>query len=329
MSASTARTAAPGGSAETRSARAAINVDIDGLYLYDRIHGHAGGAGNAADFKAVSHDARAWTKGVTRFLDLFARCQVPATFFVVAQDLAHPDVRAVLADCVSAGHEIGSHSLTHPYDLSRLPYGQIAAELQNARRQLQDATGQVVSGFRAPGYVLSETLLRAIADAGHTYDSSRFPCPPYQLAKALVIHFYRLRGTPSGSIPEWPNVWFGKRTPYIDRLADGRALVELPIATLPGTRLPFIGTSLIAMGGLGYDAVAPLLAHADWLNFECHAIDLTDHVGDEMPARLAVQPDQRVPLGKKWPLFVRAVEDLARHHEVRTLGQWAESPDRF
>ena len=124
-------------------------------------------------------------------------------------------------------------------------------------------------------------------------------------------------------------MWFGKRTPYIDRLRDGRALVELPIATLPGTRLPYIGTSLIAMGALGFDAVSPLLARADWLNFECHAIDLTDHVGDEIPARLAVQPDQRVPLAKKWPLFVRALEQLARHHEVRTLGHWAESPDRF
>lgn len=309
--------------------RAAVNVDIDGLYLYDRVHGHAGTSGNAAGFDAATHDPKAWTKGVTRFLDLFARTNVPATFFVVAQDLAHPDVRAVLADCVAAGHEVASHSLTHPFNLSRLPHAQMADELATARKRLQDATGQAVSGFRAPGYVLSDALLRAIADAGHTYDSSRFPCPPYQLAKAAVIGLYRAKGRPSGSIPEWPNVWFGKRTPYVDRLSDGRALVELPIATLPGTRLPYIGTSLIAMGALGYDAIMPLLARTDWLNFECHAIDLTDHVGDEIPARLAVQPDQREPLAKKWPLFVRALEGLARHHEVRTLGQWAESPDRF
>ena len=309
--------------------RAAVNVDVDGLYLYDRIHGHAQSSGNTAGFLAASHDPTAWTKGVTRFLDLFARCNVTGTFFVVAQDLAHPEVRAVLAECVAAGHEIASHSLTHPYTLSRLPDAAMAAELSNARKQLQDATGQSVSGFRAPGYVLSDALLRAIADAGHTYDSSRFPCPPYQLAKAAVIGLYRAQGRPSGSIPEWPNVWFGKRTPYVDRLADGRALVELPIATLPGTRLPYIGTSLIAMGALGYDAIAPLLARTDWLNFECHAIDLTDHVADGIPARLAVQPDQRVPLAKKWPLFVRALESLARHHEVRTLGHWAESPDRF
>ena len=309
--------------------RAAVNVDVDGLYLYDRIHGHAGGAGNAADFDAATHDPTAWTKGVTRFLDLFARTGVQATFFVVAQDLAHPDVRAVLADCVAAGHEIGSHSWSHPYTLSQLTPAQMAEELVRAKVALADATGQPIVGFRAPGYVLSDPLLAAIADAGHAYDSSRFPCPAYQAAKAAVIALYRASGRPSGSIPEAPQVWFGKRTPYVDRLADGRALVELPIATLPGTRLPYIGTSLIAMGEPGFDVISPLLARADWLNFECHAIDLTDHVGDNIPARLSVQPDQRVPLRRKWPLFVRAVEQLARTHEVRTLAHWAESPDRF
>lgn len=309
--------------------RAAVNVDVDALYLYDRIHGHAGGAGNAADFDPATHDPTAWTKGVSRFLDLFARTGVQGTFFVVAQDLAHPEVRAVLADCVAAGHEIGSHSWSHPYTLSRLPPAEMAAELTHARDALATATGQPITGFRAPGYVLSDSLLSAVVDAGHTYDSSRFPCPPYQLAKAAVIGLYRAQGRPSGSIPELPGVWFGKRTPYIERVADGRALVELPIATLPGTRLPYIGTSLIAMGELGFDLISPLLARSDWLNFECHAIDLTDHVKDGIPARLAVQPDQRVPLSRKWPLFVRALEQLARTHEVRTLAQWAESPDRF
>lgn len=312
-----------------RRPRAAVNVDVDGLYLYDRIHGHAGSSGNQTNFDPSSHDPTAWTKGVTRFLDLFARTQLRATFFCVAQDLAHPDVRAVLADCVRAGHEIASHSLTHPYTLSRLQPQEIAQELQVAREMLQDATGQSIGGFRAPGYVLSDALLAGIVDAGHAYDSSRFPCPSYQLAKVAAIGLYQLLGRPSGSVPEPPQVWFGPRKPYVDRLPDGRALVELPIATLPGTRLPYFGTALILMGGAGFELASPLLARADWLNFECHAIDLTDHVDDHIPARLAVQPDQKMPLSRKWPLFVRALEHLARTHEVRTLAEWAEMPERL
>ena len=304
--------------------RAAVNVDVDGLYLYDRVHGHQGGAGNSAEFDAKSHDARVWTLGVPRFLDLFARVGAKATFFVVAQDLASAEVRAVLADVVAAGHEVGNHSLTHPYNLSRLSGEQLREELHKARAILQDATGQAVAGFRAPGYVLSADLIHAVIDAGHTYDSSRFPCPAYQGAKALIIQLYRLRGRPSGSIAEAPAVWLGPRTPYRWTLPSGQNIVEVPIGTLPGLRLPLIATSVIAGGEALRLATRPLLLNADWLNFECHAIDLLDHTGDQLPARFLAQPDQRVPLQAKWPVMLRTLEDLTATHDVATLAAWAE-----
>jgi hypothetical protein len=308
--------------------RAAVNVDVDGLYLYDRIHGHAGGAGNVAGFDAASHDPTVWLRGVPRFLELFARCGVKGTFFVVAQDLDHPQVREVLARCVAEGHEIGSHSWSHPYNLSQLPRAEMDRELHLARARLQDATGQPISGFRAPGYVLSDDLREAIIDAGHAWDSSAFPCPPYQLAKAAFIGLYRLRGRRSGSIAEGPSVWLGRRTPYVQRLPSGRALLELPIGVVPALRWPVIGTSVIAAGEAGRIALAPLVARTDWLNFECHGIDLTDHEGDAIPARLKTQPDQRRPLQEKWPLMVKFLEHVAATHEVRTLGEWAEQADR-
>ncbi len=310
---------------ETLRPRAAVNVDIDELYVYDRIHGHAGASGNPAGFDVAAITPTVWTRGVPRFLDLFARTGVRATFFAVAQDLAHPDVRAVLRDVVAAGHEVGNHSLTHPYDLSRQSEASIHKELSQARARLQDATGRAVTGFRAPGYVLSPALCEAIAETGHTYDSSRFPCPTYQAAKASFIQAYAMLGRPSGSVAEPPQVWFGPRTPYIERLPSGRALLELPIGVLPALRLPFIGTAALLMGLPSRVALAPLLARADWLNFECHGIDLTDHDADGVPDRLRTQPDQRVPLARKWPRFVHLVEDLARTHDVRTLAQWAEA----
>lgn len=315
-------------SAAARSQRAAVNVDVDALYLYDRIHGVQGGSGNAADFSAATHDPTVWTRGVPRFLELFARVGVKATFFVVAQDLQSPQVRAVLADVVAAGHEIGSHSLTHPYDLSRLSDSAMDHELGTARAILQDATGQNIEGFRAPGYVLSDRLGEALLRAGHAWDSSRFPCPPYQAAKAAVIGLYALTGKKSGSIIDRPDIWFGPRTPHVWRLGSGGALLELPIGTLPGLRWPVIGTSVIAGGEVGRLLAQPLQRHSDWINLECHGIDLVDHRDDGLPARFLKQPDQRVPLRDKWPVMLRTLEDLARSHEVLTLGQWAEQADR-
>lgn len=233
-------------------------------------------------------------------------------------------MRAVLADLVAAGHEVGSHSFSHPYNLSRLPAEQLAEELRKARAILQDTTGQAVPGFRAPGYVLSDALIEAIAAAGHSYDSSRFPCPAYQGAKAAIIQLYRLRGRPSGSIAEGPQVWLGPRKPYRMTLPSGKSLIELPIGTLPGLRWPFIATSVIAGGESLRLATRPLLLSSDWLNFECHAIDLLDNAGDQLPARLLAQPDQRVPLKAKWPVLLRTLEDLAATHDVATLADWAE-----
>ena len=309
----------------TERRRAAVNVDVDGLYLYDRIHGHSGSSGNAADFDPAQADPMVWTRGVTRFLDLFDRVGIRATFFVVAQDLAHADVRAVLKECVVAGHEIGNHSATHPYDLSRRTAPEMAAEVGDARKRLEDFCATPVTGFRAPGYVTSAALLDAVVASGHVYDSSRFPCPSYQAAKAAFIAWYRLRGRPSGSLAEGPGVWLGPTEPYVERTASGRALLELPVGVLPVLRLPFIGTSVIAMGRAGQLATAPLQARADWLNFELHAIDLLDHQGDGLPARLLAQPDQRVPLAHKWPLLLRTLEAMIGSHEVRTLAGWTSA----
>ncbi len=307
--------------------RAAVNVDIDGLYLYDRIHGHAGGSGNAAGFEPARHDPAAWTRGVVRFLDLFDRTDVRATFFVVAQDLAHPDALAVFREAIAAGHEIGNHALTHPYDLSQLPREQMTHELRTAKDRLEQLGGVEVVGFRAPGYVLSDTLLDVVAETGHRYDSSRFPCPPYQAAKAAAIGAYRVLGRPSGSIPESPSVWLGQRLPHRVRTASGHSLVELPIGVVPGVRMPFIGTSLIAFGELGWQATRAALRNADWMHLECHAIDLCDVDRDGLPERLRAQPDQRVPFERKWPRFVRALESMRRTHEVRTLAEWAADLD--
>jgi len=88
-------------SAQTTRA-AAINVDIDSLHLYYRIHGlDESSATNAV-----------WERGVVRFAELFAELGVKATFFVVASDLERwPEARRIAAQLVADGHELGSHSL--------------------------------------------------------------------------------------------------------------------------------------------------------------------------------------------------------------------------
>jgi len=298
--------------------RAAVNVDVDGLYLYERIHGRGG------EIDPATHDAIVWTRGVPRFLDLFARTSIRATFFVVAQDLAHPDVRAVARDVLAAGHELASHTWSHPYNLTkRGPLG-VRVELRRAKATIETFSGVRCAGFRAPGYVTTRALLEAVSEIGHDYDSSIFPCPTYQAAKMAVIGLYALLGRPSQSVVDDPLVSLARTAPHLRRMNAHDTLWEFPIAVLPGTRLPFIGTSLLWFGEAGWALTRPQVARMGFVNFECHGIDLTDHQADGISDALLAQPDQRVPLARKWPLFVKAMETIVSTHEVRTLAEWAE-----
>ncbi len=284
---------------------AAVNVDVDSLYLYYRIHG----LDEATATNAV------WERGVPRFAELFADVGIAATFFVVTADLERwPSARAVCADLAAAGHELASHSHTHPYDLTRLPSDRIAQELRRSREVLADLVGGDVAGFRAPGYTVTDEVLDGLAAAGYAYDSSLFPCPPYYLAKAAVMGLMRLRGKESQSILDHPSIMWQRTTPH-----RRRGVVELPVTVLPWVRAPFIGTSLLMMGRGGYAACRPLLERLRFVNLEFHGIDMCDLEEDGIDPALLQQPDLHHPLSTKRDLFRQVLLDLRDGWGVRTL----------
>lgn len=291
---------------------AAINVDIDSLQLYYRIHGHD---------EAGATDV-VWERGVTRFAELFARLGVKATFFVVASDLDRwPAARRIAQDLVKDGHELASHSLTHPYDLVRQHDRAVRTELEASRAIVSEVRGSPCVGFRAPGYTMTARVLRLVRQAGYGYDSSIFPCPPYYLAKLAVLGSMLLRGKRSHSIVGPPSVMWEDRLPH-----RREGLLELPITVLPGLRLPVIGTSLIMAGERGYRLLQPLILRVPFVNLELHGIDLCDLTSDGIDPVLKKQPDLRVPLATKLALFERVFSDLRDALGVRTLEQHVERP---
>ena len=288
---------------------AAINVDVDSLYLYYRIHG----LDEAQASNAV------WERGVVRFAELFATLGIKATFFVVAQDLTRwPSNAAIAKELVAAGHELASHSLTHPYDLVRQHDRFVRDELASSFRILSELRGTPVTGFRAPGYTMTPRVLALLAEAGYTYDSSIFPCPPYYLAKLAVLASMALRGKSSHAIIGPPSVMWEERLP--SRRA---GLVELPVTVLPVIRAPFIGTSLLMMKPRGYRLARRLLAGVPFVNLELHGIDLCDLATDGIDLALRRQPDLRVPLSEKLALFREVCLDLRDNWGVQTLEQLA------
>jgi peptidoglycan/xylan/chitin deacetylase (PgdA/CDA1 family) len=295
--------------ATAESRFAAVNVDVDSLYLYYRIHG----LNEAAATNAV------WERGVTRFAELFGELGLRGTFFVVAQDLERwPSARRICGELARAGHEIGSHTWSHPYDFTRKGRTAVELELRRSREAIADATGQRVVGFRAPGYTITDLVLEVLAEQGFAYDSSLFPSPPYYLAKAAVLASMRLRGKESQTILDHPRIMWQSRRPH--RRA---GILELPVTVLPGIRFPFIGTSLLMMGRRGYAMAKPLLHRLPFVNLEFHGIDLCDLEADGIDPALLKQPDLRVPLDEKLVLFRRVLTDLRESYTVDTLANLA------
>lgn len=284
---------------------AAINVDIDSLHLYYRIHG----LDEASATNAV------WERGVVRFAELFAELGVKATFFVVASDLERwPEARRIAAQLVADGHELGSHSLTHPYDLVRQHDKAISHELAESHKILSAVRGSPVAGFRAPGYTMTPHVLRLLASHGYSYDSSIFPCPPYYLAKLAVLAKMALTGKRSHSIVGPPSVMWDDRLP-----SRKEGIIELPVTVLPGIRFPVIGTSLLMLKSLGFRAIRPLLRQTPFINLELHGIDLCDLEADQIDKALLKQPDLRVPLADKLTLFRQVFSELRDDWGVDTL----------
>ena len=73
---------------------------------------------------------------------------------------------AEVREWLAAGHEIGSHSLTHPY-LTRLPRTQAREEIAASRKKLQDLFGRSVEHFCYPYGDWNETVRDLVQEAGY------------------------------------------------------------------------------------------------------------------------------------------------------------------
>jgi peptidoglycan-N-acetylglucosamine deacetylase len=260
---------------------ASISIDLDETPRYTAIHGLEQPSGPAAHaiYDAAVPRLEAWLEEES----------IPATFFVVGEDLERDENRASVARLHRAGHEIGNHSYHHHYDLTRRAAAEVHEEIERCAAIIEHACGTRPSGFRAPGYTVSDALFSALAVAGVAYDSSVFPCPSYYAAKALALSAFRAIGRRSESVLDTPAVMRAPRQPYrvgrpYWRRGDG--ILELPIGVTP-LQLPFIGTSLVLGGERVAERLGKQMLGRELINLELHGLDASD-AGEDGLDRLAV-----------------------------------------
>lgn len=196
---------------------AVLSVDLE-WFSHTPAYRTAGGSLSDADVGASLLD---------RLLETFDAHDAESTFFTVA-DVAerYPDL---VADIAGAGHEVASHTSSHAH-LSTLSRRERRRELVDSRATLERVTGEPVTGFRAPSFDVSADHFDLLADAGYAYDSSVVPCR---------------------SIPGWyGGEWTARRPCSAASLVEDAppSVAEVPVAVMPGVRLPLSGTWLRFFG---------------------------------------------------------------------------------
>jgi len=173
---------------------------------------------------------------------------VRSTFFVVSRIAEDsPETVAALA---RDDHEIASHTHTHRH-LSELDPADRRREVVESKQALEAVTGDTVAGFRAPSFDRAPGHFRLLSEAGYAYDSSV---------------------APARSIPGWYGGTETRRRPYTVE-TDAGDLVEVPVAVMPGLKLPLTGTwlrffgvryALAGMRALARQDTSPVLYVHPW-----------------------------------------------------------------
>ena len=139
-----------------------------------------------------------------RILDLLARHDVKATFFVLGWIADR--FPQLVRDIHDAGHEIGSHGYEHRLIYHQTP-DQFRDDLQRSLGAIGDACGAPIATYRAPSFSITKKSLWALdilVEEGLLIDSSIFPThhDRYGIPNAKAeIH---RRETSAGPIWEFP-----------------------------------------------------------------------------------------------------------------------------
>lgn len=142
--------------------------------------------------------------GVPLILDLLARYDVKATFFIGGKDaLRHPEsVRSILA----GGHEVAHHGHSHANPTTLSPAAE-RAELYDGLAVLQDL-GAEVTGYRSPSWEFTDQTLDLLEEAGFRYSSNLLnDIRPYRYENHDLVEV-----PVSWILDDAPHFWFANDT---------------------------------------------------------------------------------------------------------------------
>ncbi len=188
-----------------KASKAIVHVDLDSTAHIYKAHGW--------DYFKDNDDL--FMSGMTGLLNFLDNTEIKATLFTVASNVNDHDKVSLLKEAANKGHEIASHSLTHP-NLKDLSLAEKRKEIFKSKELLEDTFNIPVKGFRAPHYSIDKSSLKLLNESGYEYDTSIFPTKEF--AKQLELSIV-------------------KRIPY--KPYGNNSIIEIPLPAYSPLPFPF------------------------------------------------------------------------------------------
>lgn len=148
-------------------------------------------------------------------LDLLDAASTKATFFCLGWVAKRtPELIQLIA---SRGHEVACHGMDHER-VFRFSDEEFLADVSEAKKLLEDASGSAVLGYRAPSFSMSQStwsFYKKLIEAGFKYSSSVVPAQTdhYGAAGLPRVPFYPLKDSCFVEVPMTVAEVFGRAIP--------------------------------------------------------------------------------------------------------------------
>jgi len=300
---------------------APLSLDLDNKWSYLKTHGDPSWESFPSYLETV----------VPRILGELERRNLTITFFIVGKDAEDPANQEILRSIADAGHEISNHSYMHEPWLHLYSDQEVYDDLKRADDAIGSATGASPQGFRGPGFSLSTGTVKALRNLGYTYDATAFPNILNPIGRAYYFRTSNLtdeereqRKALFGTIGDA----FKPNRPYAWELEDGTTFPEIPVTTMPGTRVPIHFSYVLYLGGHSVSAARA------YFEFALRICRLTrtapsllmhplDFLGRDDEPQLAFFPGMAMDYPRKQDLMAMALDTWQRHYQTVTVGDFA------
>lgn len=145
-------------------AAAAVTAGYQSMSPTGQWYGHTfTGIARGTKQLALTYDDGPNDPHTFRLLEILAKHDVPATFFLIGRFVQQrPDI---VREIVKAGHVVGNHTFTHPL-LTLKSAAEVRTELTDCRAALRDAIGDSSNLFRPPFGGRRPAVLRVARELG-------------------------------------------------------------------------------------------------------------------------------------------------------------------